>query len=144
VRRRRLTKRVDHITSLHCGPRDPAAPGGRIDRRCRVRGETTVTIVAGGCPYTAAGFSLHTSYAGAQLDAAVAFLAAHRGRVSPITLSIGNNDAVSFFRSCNFDITCVTAGLSRFTATLQPRRRAQHIAGGRARCGDYGPGRVIA
>jgi lysophospholipase L1-like esterase len=84
-------------------------------------GETARTMVAGGCPYSAAGFPLHVSYAGAQLDAAVAFLHAHRGQISPITLAIGNNDAIAVFRACAFNAACITAALPQLTADLQAR-----------------------
>ena len=50
-------------------------------------GETSLTFIQGGCPYTAAGFPLHDPYDGSQLSAALAFLHAHRGQVSPITIN---------------------------------------------------------
>jgi lysophospholipase L1-like esterase len=54
-------------------------------------GETTTTMIEGGC---IGRFDHHGSYFGAQLDAAIAFLQEHPGRVSPITLEIGSNDVL--------------------------------------------------
>jgi lysophospholipase L1-like esterase len=82
--------------------------------------ETTVTMVAGGCAYAAA-YPLHAHYQGAQLAAALAFLAAHRGRVSPVTFSIGGNDEVAFVASCHFDPACIAAGIPQFATALAAR-----------------------
>jgi lysophospholipase L1-like esterase len=76
-------------------------------------GESTDTMIKGGCEYTVPepdgpGLALHTDYEGAQLDAAVSFLRAHRRQVSPITVSIGGIDAgTTIADTCNFDVTCV-------------------------------------
>jgi lysophospholipase L1-like esterase len=79
-------------------------------------GETTVTFMSGGCPYTAPPFSfrLHNSYPGDQLDAALAFLNAHRGQVSPITIDLGANDV----DHCNFDPSCIQAGISAVATNM--------------------------
>jgi lysophospholipase L1-like esterase len=57
-------------------------------------GESTQTIIDGGCP---GRFLHHGSYTGPQLQAAVDFLktARNRGHVSPITLEIGSNDVIN-------------------------------------------------
>ncbi|HEX7736380.1 MAG TPA: GDSL-type esterase/lipase family protein [Ktedonobacteraceae bacterium] len=53
--------------------------------------ENSFTMINGGCPYEL----LHKSvYLGPQLDAAVNFLRAHAGQVSPVTLDIGVNDLI--------------------------------------------------
>jgi lysophospholipase L1-like esterase len=53
-------------------------------------GETTGSFINGGCPYP---FALHNAFTkNSQLDTAVAFLDAHPGQVSPITIDIGSND----------------------------------------------------
>jgi lysophospholipase L1-like esterase len=71
-------------------------------------GETTDTMINGGCFFKLHfGLPIHTDYSGAQLDAAVAFLRSHPGKVSPITVSIGANDARSVLPGCNFDPTCI-------------------------------------
>jgi lysophospholipase L1-like esterase len=74
-------------------------------------GETTDTMINGGCFFTSPegfGLPIHVNYSGAQLDAAVAFLRSHRGQVSPITVSIGGNDAAGVISDqCNFDPSCI-------------------------------------
>ena len=66
--------------------------------------ESTVTFRSGQCRYTAFGFSLHNGYSGSQLDAALGFLHAHPGEVSPITIDLGVNDV----NICT-DTTCALA-----------------------------------
>ena len=68
--------------------------------------ETTVTFIHGGCMYTALGFPLHDPYDGSQLSAALAFLSAHRGRVSPITVNLGTNDLNGLRVLCGDDVAC--------------------------------------
>ena len=74
-------------------------------------GETTDTMINGGCFFTSSdgfGLPIHVNYSGAQLDAAVAFLRSHRGKVSPITIDIGANDAADVISDqCNFDPSCI-------------------------------------
>src|SRR2546427_8414320 len=43
--------------------------------------ETTSSFMAGGCPYTDAGFRLHRAYRGAPPEAARSFLQSHPGQV---------------------------------------------------------------
>ena len=50
-------------------------------------GESTMTFINGGCPWLAEKRRLHDAFKGSQLEAALAFLRAHRGQVSPITLT---------------------------------------------------------
>jgi len=50
-------------------------------------GESSATFINGGCPAASA-----VAYKGSQLDAALAFLKAHNGQVSPITYVLGAND----------------------------------------------------
>src|SRR5215475_4710606 len=52
----------------------------------------TIRVVNCGCPWVAAGRKLHDPYSGSQQKAALAFLAAHRGQVSPITITLFGND----------------------------------------------------
>lgn len=54
-------------------------------------GETSATFINGGCPHAELKRSF---YAGPQLAAAVAFLTAHQGKVSPVSLDIGANDMI--------------------------------------------------
>lgn len=63
-------------------------------------GETTATFRAGGCAFHL--LPLHANYplATPQLQAALAFLGAHRGQVSPITISLGANDLLDVLDEC--------------------------------------------
>ncbi|TNF23568.1 MAG: hypothetical protein EP329_27255, partial [Deltaproteobacteria bacterium] len=72
-------------------------------------GESTASMLAGPCAYSAVdGYPLHDAYEGSQLDAALAFLAAHPGEVSPILITIGANDLQQFlFDHCHLNPLCV-------------------------------------
>jgi lysophospholipase L1-like esterase len=76
-------------------------------------GESTKTFVAGGCPWLVRGQRLHDAFRGSQLAAALAFLRAHPGQVSPITLTLWANDITAYARTCNGDLACVRAGAPR-------------------------------
>ncbi len=69
-------------------------------------GETTDTFIHGGCLYTTLGFSLHDSYSGSQLNAALEFLRSHPGEVSPITFNLGGNDLNALTTVCQADFSC--------------------------------------
>lgn len=85
-------------------------------------GETTDTFIDGDCLYTASGFPLHDPHDGAQLPAALAFLRAHRGKVSPITINLGTNDLNALSALCGDDVSCYFANapavLGRIAANL--------------------------
>jgi lysophospholipase L1-like esterase len=94
-------------------------------------GETTASFISGPCIWKAAGFALHDDYSGSQLDAAVAFLHAHPGQVSPITLTLWSNDVNALIRSCGFDLACIQNGapatmssISSNLATILSRLRS--------------------
>ncbi|WP_166678264.1 SGNH/GDSL hydrolase family protein [Kribbella kalugense] len=91
-------------------------------------GETTESFVAGPCPWSAAGFALHDTFSGPQLDAAVRFLRAHRGRVDLVTVSLWGNDANAFVASCNGNVQCIVDGapaaIARVAGNLRTLRRA--------------------
>jgi lysophospholipase L1-like esterase len=55
-------------------------------------GESTVTFTRGGCDWLKHGGKLHNGFRGSQLKAAEAFLRAHPGKVSPITVTLWGND----------------------------------------------------
>lgn len=82
-------------------------------------GETTATFTAGGCPFRTRGLALHDGYDGAQLGAALRFLAAHRGRVSLVTLSLGANDLAPLEQTCAVDVSCVQRRLPAVDAAVQ-------------------------
>lgn len=65
-------------------------------------GETTHTFIYGGCPHHSASEPLHNDYNpnASQLQVTVAFLQAYRDKISPITLTLGSNDALQFYAAC--------------------------------------------
>jgi lysophospholipase L1-like esterase len=87
-------------------------------------GESTKTFVAGGCPGRRDVKGLHNSFRGAQLDAALAFLRAHPGQVSPITLTLWGNDFGEIADACKGDLACVQARAPRAFAQLGSRLAA--------------------
>ena len=80
-------------------------------------GESTKTFAAGGCSGRADVKGLHDVFKGAQLNAAVAFLRAHRGQVSPITLTLWGNDLGDILDACKGKPACVQARLPRTVAS---------------------------
>lgn len=70
-------------------------------------GETTASF-AGTCFFRALGFPIKVNYGGSQEQAALAFLHAHPGQVSPITIDLGLNDAQLPCASPTFsvDVSC--------------------------------------
>ena len=75
---------------------------------------------ADGCIFQQIGLALHDEFSGSRLDAATAFLRAHPGQVSPITLSDGGAD-MGFAIDCNAVPVCVaSSGVFRRYATTTP------------------------
>jgi lysophospholipase L1-like esterase len=70
-------------------------------------GESTVSFVRGGCPWLTEGKKLHDPYQGTQMKAALAFLAAHRGQVSPITIHLWGNDIDPVAEACSGNFACI-------------------------------------
>jgi len=84
-------------------------------------GETTGTMINGGiCSYTS----------GSQLGDAEAFLAAHPGEVSFVTIDIGGNDLAGCFFSIPIDASCVKSQLPGATARLAAILSGLRTAGG--------------
>ena len=83
-------------------------------------GESTITFKAGGCPWLAEGRKLHDTFHGSQRSAALAFLAAHPGRVSPITLTLGGNDLTALVDACK-NLACIEARAPRAFASFGAR-----------------------
>lgn len=84
-------------------------------------GETTGTMMRGGiCRYAE----------GSQLAAAQAFLGAHPGAVSLVTIDIGANDVDSCARGAQIDIGCVTTGFDAIKADLPVILGALRSSGG--------------
>lgn len=87
------------------------APGKRarvVNVACP--GETTSSFLDGPCAYNLA-FRLHHDYAGAQIAAAEAVIAANPDQVSPILVSIGANDVLGVADACALDPACIAAEL---------------------------------
>jgi len=86
-------------------------------------GETTTSLVYGGCPWP---YSLHDSYGSStsQLGAVEAFLEAHPGRVSLVSIDIGSNDLLGLVGECEATepttlLACLTDGLPGTLATIE-------------------------
>ena len=79
---------------------------------------TTSLLTTVGCPavlpHTAGGVTYPTT---TQIAAATAFLAAHRGRIGLITVSIGGNDVVPCAHASN-PITCVANAVTTIKANV--------------------------
>jgi len=73
-------------------------------------GESSTTFIRGGCPAALIGFPLHDAFSGPQLDAALPFLRAHPGQVSPITITLWGNDVRELLEACGPDLSCVLSG----------------------------------
>jgi lysophospholipase L1-like esterase len=84
-------------------------------------GESTVTFVRGGCPWLAEGRKLHDPYSSSQQKVALAFLAAHRGQVGPITLTLFGNDVAPVAEACKGDFACIERRAPRAIAQFSSR-----------------------
>jgi lysophospholipase L1-like esterase len=97
-------------------------------------GETSSTMIYGGCPYAVLR---KYPYLGTQLDAAVNYLHAHSGNVSPVTLDIGANDLISGIdpQTCSVDASAFNAALVSFdtnlTQMILPQLHDALLVGGR-------------
>jgi lysophospholipase L1-like esterase len=93
-------------------------------------GETSSTFINGGCPFAPSGSP-------AQLTAALAFLQANAGKVSPITLDIGANDVLPDTNpnTCKVDRTKFDTDLAtlntNLTGTILPDLKAALTINGR-------------
>jgi lysophospholipase L1-like esterase len=81
--------------------------------------ETSASF-SGTCFFRSLGFALHTSYPGSQESAALAFLKAHPGQVSPITIDIGLNDAQlpCASRTFTIDLACLHSTMPAALASV--------------------------
>ena len=85
-------------------------------------GESTVTFMRGGCPWLADGGKLHDAFRGSQLDAAMSFLRAHRGQVSPITLTLWGNDLLPLSQKGKRAKSAIAEVASRLSSILRQLR----------------------
>ena len=100
-------------------------------------GESTVTFARGLCPAFADRIKLHDVFSGSQLGAALAFLRAHPGDVSPITLTLFGNDWFPvLLDTCQGNAVCaqkrgpseIAAFGSRLTSIIRKLRAAAPTA----------------
>ena len=91
-------------------------------------GESTVTFTRGGCPWLAEGGKLHDAFRGPQLNAALSFLRAHPGQVSPITMTLWGNDLAPLSQKGKRAPKAIASFASRFEAILRQLRAAAPTA----------------
>jgi lysophospholipase L1-like esterase len=91
-------------------------------------GETTVTFTRAGCPTLAEGVKLHDAFRGSQLKAALSFLRAHRGQVSPVTLTLWGNDLLPLSAKGKRAPGAIASFASRFNSIVQQLRVAAPTA----------------
>jgi lysophospholipase L1-like esterase len=86
-------------------------------------GETSASFMSptgadNGCrAIRARPFPLHVSYPSTQQAFAESFLTTHK-QTQLVTISLGSNDLVLLVLSCNFDATCINAGLDTLTLNM--------------------------
>jgi lysophospholipase L1-like esterase len=91
-------------------------------------GESSVTFTKGGCPALREGPKLHDPFRGAQLKAALSFLRAHKGQVSPITLTLWGNDLAPLSARGKGAPKAIASFASRFDSILARLRSAAPTA----------------
>jgi lysophospholipase L1-like esterase len=87
-------------------------------------GESMVTFAKGGCPAFEDGIDLHDAFSGSQLGAALAFLRAHPGQVSPVTITLWGNDVQGFEERCHNKLRCIRKRGPHAIASLASRLRS--------------------
>ncbi len=91
-------------------------------------GESTLTFTHGRCPTLADGMKLHDPFRGPQLSAALSFLRAHRGQVSPVTLTLWGNDLLPLSQKGKRAPGAIATFASRFDSILRQLRAAAPTA----------------
>ncbi len=91
-------------------------------------GESTATFTRGGCPWLREGQKLHDPFRGAQLKAALTFLRAHPGQVSPITLTLWGNDLAPLSAKGKGAPKAIASFASRLDSILEQLRSAAPTA----------------
>ncbi len=91
-------------------------------------GESSVTFTRGGCPWLAGGMKLHDPFRGSQLKAAVSFLKAHPGEVSPITLALWGGDLAPLSAKGKRAPSAIATFASRLDSILRQLRAAAPTA----------------
>jgi lysophospholipase L1-like esterase len=91
-------------------------------------GESSVTFTKGGCPALREGPKPHDPFRGAQLKAALSFLKAHKGQVSPITLTLWGNDLAPLTAKGKGAPKAIASFASRLDSILEDLRSAAPTA----------------
>jgi lysophospholipase L1-like esterase len=91
-------------------------------------GESTVTFRRGGCPGLTDGFKLHDPFSGSQLEAALSFLRAHPGQVSPITVTLWGAELAPLSAQGKRASRAIASFATRFAAILERLRSAAPTA----------------
>jgi lysophospholipase L1-like esterase len=91
-------------------------------------GESTATFARGGCPGLGDGFKLHDAFRGPQLKAAQSFLRAHRGQVSPITVTLWGGDLFPLSAKGRRAPSAIASFAARFKSILRQLRAAAPTA----------------
>jgi lysophospholipase L1-like esterase len=92
-------------------------------------GESTVTFAQGGCDWLKQGGKLHDPFGGSQLKAALSFVRAHPGEVSPITVTLWGNDLpLPLSQNAKRAPGAIASFASRFGAILRQLRAAAPTA----------------
>lgn len=86
-------------------------------------GESSVTFARSRCP-TLPGAKLHDPYRGPQLKAALSFVRAHPGQVSPITLTLWGNDLAPLSAKGRRARAAIASFAPRFAAIVRQLRAA--------------------
>jgi lysophospholipase L1-like esterase len=81
-------------------------------------GESTISFTKA-CQAALGGAKLHNAYHGSQLGAALAFLRAHPGEVSPITVTLWGNDVIPLTKGPERAPKRIAAFASRFGSILR-------------------------
>jgi lysophospholipase L1-like esterase len=89
-------------------------------------GESTVTFTRGG--WRCDGLTPHDSFRGPQLKAAVSFLKAHPGQVSPITLTLWGGDLAPLSAKGKQARSAIASFATRFQSILRQLRAAAPTA----------------
>jgi lysophospholipase L1-like esterase len=88
-------------------------------------GESAVTFARGGCDWLKHGGKLHDQFRGSQLKAALSFLRAHSGEVSPITVTLWGNDLpLPLSQNAKRAPSAITSFARRFSSILRQLRVA--------------------
>jgi lysophospholipase L1-like esterase len=92
-------------------------------------GESTATFIRGGCDWLKHGGKLHDAFRGSQLKAALSFLRAHPGEVSPITVTLWGNDVpLPLSQNAKGAPAAIASFEKRFGASLKQLRAAAPTA----------------